>query len=94
MRDDDGADLRETVNQPDAANDIALIAAGYPATAGIAIVAVDGIDDVADAEPEVLQLFRIKIKLVLGGEAAEIRVIDDAGNGFQGRYDDPSLDLG
>ncbi len=41
-----------------------------------------------------LQLPRIQVQLVLGGEAAEVGVIDDAGHRFQGRNDHPALDLG
>jgi hypothetical protein len=66
------------VDQADAADHVALIAARDAAAAGIGVVVVDGIDDIGDAEAVVLQLLRIEVELVLGGEAAEIRVIDDA----------------
>ncbi len=83
LRDDDGADLRQSVDQPDAADDVALIAARHAAAAGIGVVVVDGVDDIGDAESIVLQLPGIEIELVFGGEAAEIGVIDHAGHRLQ-----------
>ena len=83
LRDDDRADLRQGTNQADAADHVALIAARHPAASGIGIVVVDGIDDIGDAEAVVFELLRIEIELVFGGEAAEIGVIDDAGDGLQ-----------
>ena len=94
LGDDDRADLIQGVNQADAADHVALIAARDAAAAGVGVVVVDGIDDVGDAEAVVLQLLGIEIELVFGGEAAEIGVIDHAGNGLQRRNHHPALDLG
>jgi len=79
------------MDQPDAADHIALIAARDPAAARIGIVVVDGIDDIGNAETIVLQLFGIEIELVLGGEAAEVGVIDDTGNRLERRNHGPAL---
>ncbi len=90
----DGADLLQGVYQPDAADDVALVAARDPAAAGIGIVVVDGIDHVRDAEAIMMQLLGIEIELVFGGEAAEVRIVDHTGHGLQCRDHGPALDLG
>ena len=94
LRDHDGADVRQGMKQAHAADHVALVAARYPAAAGVGIVVVDGIDDIGDAEAVVLQLLRVEVELVFGGEAAEIGVIDHAGNGLQRGDHRPALDLG
>src|ERR1700740_537714 len=43
---DDIAEIIEIADEPDAADHEALVTTGYPAAAGIRIVAVDGVDDV------------------------------------------------
>src|SRR6266851_2417864 len=75
----------------DSTGDIALVAARDPAAPRVGIVVVDRIDDIGDPEAIVLQLLGIEIELVFGGEAAEIIVIDDAGNGLQRRNHGPAL---
>ncbi len=90
---DDGTDLGQVVDQADAADDETLVAARDAAASGIGVVIVDGVDDIGDAEAVVLELPGIEIELVLGGEAAEVGVVDHARNRLQRRNHDPALDL-
>src|SRR5580700_4017845 len=90
---DDRTDLFQSVNQADTADHIALIAARYTAASGIVVVVVDRIDDIGHSKTVVLELRGIEIELIFGGKAAEIHVIDHAGNGLQGRNELPALDL-
>ena len=71
LLDHDGADLGEGVDEADAADHIALIASGHPAAAGFGIVVVYGVDDVGDTKAKVLELPRLEIQLIFGGEAAK-----------------------
>ena len=59
LRHHDRADLLQVVNQADAADDIALVAARDAAAAGVGVVVVDRIDDIRDAEAIVLELLGI-----------------------------------
>src|ERR1039458_8054848 len=78
LRDHGRTDVRQAVHQTHAADDIALIASRDATATGIGIVIVDRVDDVGDAEAVVLQLIRIKIELILRGEAAEIGDLEKA----------------
>ena len=93
LRDDDRADLIQGANETHTADHIALIAARDAPASGVRVVIVDGRHHVRDAEAVVLELLGVEVELVFGGEAAEIDVIDDAGNGFERRNDLPPLNL-
>ncbi len=85
LRDDDVAEILERADEADAADDVALLAAGDAAAAGIGAVVVDGGDDVVEADAVAQELGRIEHQLVLHGEAAEIRDLDHARHLLAGR---------
>src|SRR5262249_37142836 len=77
---DDCADILQGANQAHTAYYITLIATGHAAATGVGVVAIDRVDDVVDTEAIVLELLWVQIELVFGGEAAEVRHLDDPGH--------------
>ena len=94
LGDHDVAEVRKVAHQADAADDVALLAAGDAAAAGVGAVVVDGGDDVVQADAIALELHGVELELELHGEAAEVVDIGHARHLFERRDDDPALDLG
>ena len=93
LGDDDIAEIVQRAHHADAADNIALLAARDAAAAGIRAVVIDRRDHVVQADAIAKELGRIKLKLILHGESAEIIDVSHAGHLLQCRYNDPALDL-
>ena len=93
LRDHDRAHVVEGLDEADAADHVAELAAGDDAAAGAGAVGRDSGLDVCQRQVEARQLLGIELELELRGEAAEIRDVGDARDLLQGRDDDPTLDF-
>ena len=94
LGDHDGAEIVERLHQADAAHDVAEIAPRDDAAAGAGVVVVDRGLDVGERQVEPHELLRVELELELGGEAAEIRDVGDAGHLLERGNDRPELNLG
>jgi hypothetical protein len=63
----DIAEVIEGMNESDAADDEALVAARHPAAAGVRGVVIDRVDDVVDPQPITQELGRVEIESELPG---------------------------
>src|SRR5215813_9364452 len=67
-----GTQVIKRLDKTDGANDEAKVTAGYDATAGIVVIGTNGRFNVCQRQVEPHQLLGIKLKLILGGDAAEV----------------------
>ena len=88
----DALDVRDVLEQADAAQVDLLPAAHDDAAAGVGVALLDGLDDVADGQAVLEQLLGRDQHLVLLDLAAEAVDLVDAGDGLEQRRDDPVLD--
>src|SRR5712672_2041088 len=82
------------MDEPDAADDEALVAARHPATAGIRCVIGDGVRDVIQSNPETLELSGVEVKPEVARQPSKVVHAGNAGNLTQCRLDYPSLIFG
>src|SRR5882757_502298 len=82
------------MNEADAADDEALVAARHPATAGIRCVIGDGVRDVVQSDSVTQQLGGIEVKPELTRQPSKVVHAGNAGNLTQCRLDYPSLIFG
>ena len=94
LGDDDVAHVIERLDEADAADDVAELAAVEDAAAGIGAVGADGVGDVLERQVEAHELLRIELELELRGDAAEIRDVGDARHLLERRDHGPFLDFG
>src|SRR4029077_17669463 len=72
LGDDDIAEIVERLDEADAADDIAELAAIEHAAAGIGVVGADRAGHRAQRQIEAHELLRIELQLILSGQAAEV----------------------
>src|SRR5262249_42324893 len=93
LGDYDVAQVLQGLHHPDAADDVAKLAAVQDAATGICAVGVDRVGDVLEGEIEPNELLRVELELKLSRQAAEILHISDTRNLLQCRNYHPSLDF-
>src|SRR5262249_49574609 len=91
--DHDVAQVLQGLHHPDAADDVAKLAAVQDAATGICAVGVDRVGDILEGEIEPHELLRVELELKLSRQPTEILHISDTRNLLQRGNYGPSLDF-